>query len=80
MLHFILQSLGRPTEEGKCGRGTEKLPVVIGLSPSPTGYPKYVKTQVVPNMSTDALKAGATSHSDGYRSYQSLAAQRFSSF
>lgn len=76
---------GAPTEGGKRGRGTEKATVVIGLSLSSMGHPKYVKMRVVPNMSAGvlksfaqtALKTGATIHSDGYSSYQSLAAQGF---
>ena len=72
---------GAPTEGGKRGRGTDKTPVLIGLSLNKHGYPLNVKMQVVPNVKKDTLvdfahsfiESGSKISSDAYRSYKQLA-------
>ena len=71
---------GTPSEgEGKRGRGTDKTPVVVGLS-LVNGKPRYVKAQVLSAVDGDSIagfaekniKKGAFVASDGYRAYRKL--------
>lgn len=76
---------GAPTEGGKRGRGTDKTPVLVGLSLSKQGYPLYLKMQVIPDVKKETvlefahtfIEAGATITSDAYRSYRQLAKEGF---
>jgi transposase-like protein len=71
---------GAPSEgEGKRGRGTDKTPVVIGLS-LVNGQPGFVKAQVLPAVNGDSIAAfaekniekGTSVSSDSYRIYRKL--------
>lgn len=72
---------GAPTEGGKRGRGTEKTKVLVGVSLTSTGYPEYVKMQVIPDVKGETLvgfaeskiQEGSTINSDAYLSYNALA-------
>lgn len=44
-----------PTEGGKRGRGTDKTPVLVGLSINKQGYPLYLKMQVIPDVKKDTV-------------------------
>jgi transposase-like protein len=71
---------GSPSEGGKRGRGTDKTPVVIGLSLDEQGRPGYVKAQVIASVDGDsllkfaesAIHQGSTIRSDGYSPYNKL--------
>lgn len=71
---------GAPTEGGKRGRGTDKTPVLIGLSLNKHGYPLNAKMQVVSDVKRDTLvdfahsfiESGSKISSDAYRSYKKL--------
>ena len=71
---------GSPSEGGKRGRGTDKTPVVIGLSLDEEGHPEYIRAQVVESIDGDELLAfadgnickGSEIRSDGFRSYNKL--------
>jgi len=71
---------GAPSEgEGKRGRGTDKTPVVIGLS-LVNGRPGFVKAQVLPAVDGDSIcdfaenniEKGASVASDGLHAYRKL--------
>jgi len=72
---------GAPTEGGKRGRGTEQIPVLVGVSLNAQGAPLFVKMQVIPDVkgktllefAHEHLEPGATISSDAYRSYNALA-------
>jgi len=73
---------GSPSEgEGKRGRGTDKIPVVVGLSLDEQGRPEFVKARVLGSVNSesiaefaqDAVKSGATISSDGLSVYNKLA-------
>lgn len=72
---------GAPTEGGKRGRGTDKTLVLVGVSLTPTGYPKYVKMQIIPDLkgptfvtfAEEKIKEGSRINSDALGSYQALA-------
>jgi transposase-like protein len=76
---------GAPTEGGKRGRGTEKTPVLVGVSLDPKGHPLYVKMQVIPNVrgktlvdfAMKSIEPGATINSDAYKSYNALAEEGY---
>ena len=76
---------GAPTEGGKRGRGTDKTPVLIGLSLNKHGYPLNAKMQVVSDVKRDTLvgfahsfiESGSKISSDAYRSYKKLAEAGF---
>lgn len=67
--------------EGKRGRGTDKTPVVIGLSLDEEGQPGFVKAQVLSAVDGNAIasfaekniKKGASVTSDGLSVYRKLA-------
>jgi transposase-like protein len=71
---------GSPSEGGKRGRGTEKTPVVIGLSLDEKGKPNYVRAQVVAAVdgknlleyANNNICKGSEIRSDGFRSYNKL--------
>jgi len=71
---------GSPSEGGKRGRGTDKTPVVIGLSLDEKGRPEYVRAQIIPSVDGDSLLTfaqqtitkGSTIHTDGLPSYNKL--------
>jgi transposase-like protein len=76
---------GTPSEgEGKRGRGTDKTPVVIGLS-LVNGQPGFVKAQVLPTTDGDSIAAfaekniekGSSIASDGYLAYRKLSAKGY---
>jgi transposase-like protein len=87
--NYVLQGIielddaffGSPSEGAKRGRGTDKTPVVIGLSLGDEGHPLYVRAQVIENVDGDTVTAlakeliakGSEIRSDGYPSYQPLA-------
>jgi transposase-like protein len=72
---------GSPSEGGKRGRGTEKTPVVIGLSLGKNGKPEYVRAQVIKAVDGKELIGfaeanigkGSEIRSDGLPSYNKLA-------
>lgn len=72
---------GAPTEGGKRGRGTEKIPVVVGVSLTRNGHPLHAKMQVVDDLKTGTLRStmqnmllpGANLVTDAYRSYTNAA-------
>ena len=41
--------------EGKRGSGTDQDPVVVGVSLTATGHPKYAFLQAVPNLTQDTV-------------------------
>jgi len=69
---------GKPGKGGKRGRGTSKSKVVVAVSKSKDGKPKFVKMQVVPNLkgktigafAKQAISEGATIQTDAYSSYR----------
>jgi transposase-like protein len=73
---------GSPSEgEGKRGRGTDKAPVVIGLSLDKAGYPEFIKAQVLQSVDSEsiakfahsAVEEGSSIASDGLSVYRKLA-------
>jgi len=50
---------GSPDEGGKRGRGSDKTPVVVGLSLGEKGEPVYCKAQVLDSVDGEAIKAFA---------------------
>jgi transposase-like protein len=72
---------GSPDEGGKRGRGSDKTPVVIGLSLGKKGEPEYCKAQVLNRADGEAVKAFAISAvepgtvviTDGLNIYNKLA-------
>jgi transposase-like protein len=72
---------GSPSEGGKRGRGTDKTPVVIGLSLGGDKRPKYLRAQVIKAVNGDALlefaessiEKGSLIRCDGYSPYNKLA-------
>ncbi len=73
---------GSPSEgEGKRGRGTDKAPVVIGLSLDEEGNPEYVKARVLETVNSEsvvefaqtAVEEGSSIASDGLAVYKKLA-------
>jgi transposase-like protein len=76
---------GAPTEGGKRGRGTEKTPVLVGVSLNQQGIPLFIKMQVIPNVkgqtlvdfARNGIEPGATINSDAYRSYKALAMEGY---
>jgi transposase-like protein len=73
---------GAPTEGGKRGRGTEKTPVIVGLSLDKQGRPLHVKMFVADSVNGETLKTfakanitpGSSVYSDALPSYHVLAA------
>jgi transposase-like protein len=71
---------GSPSEGGKRGRGTDKTPVVIGLSLDEKGCPKYIRAKIVDSVDGDNLlkfakeniRKGSKIRSDGFSSYNKL--------
>ena len=76
---------GAPTEGGKRGRGTDKTPVLVGLSLDKAGRPKYVKMNVISDVKGETLAnfaktniaPGSTISSDALKSYNKLAEEGF---
>ena len=73
---------GSPSEgEGKRGRGTDKAPVVIGLSLDEEGHPRFIKAKVLEAVNGEsivdfayaAVEEGSSISSDGLRIYRLLA-------
>jgi transposase-like protein len=73
---------GSPSEgEGKRGRGTDKAPVVIGLSLDEAGHPEFVKAKVLETVDGEsivdfahaAVEEGSSIASDGLSIYRKLA-------
>jgi len=73
---------GSPSEgEGKRGRGTDKAPVVIGLSLDEAGHPEFVKAKVLGTVDSEAIvdfahtavEEGSSIASDGLSIYKKLA-------
>jgi transposase-like protein len=50
---------GSPDEGGKRGRGSDKTPVVVGLSLGDNGKPLYCKAQVLTSVDSESIKAFA---------------------
>jgi len=78
---------GRPSEgEGKRGRGTDKAPVIMGLSLDEEGKPKYLKTQVLDHVNGEsivafaeaAIEQGSTIASDCLPVYRKLSEHGYS--
>lgn len=76
---------GAPTEGGKRGRGTDKTPVLVGVSLDKAGRPQYVKMSVISDVKGETLAkfakenivAGSTISSDALKSYNALAESGF---
>jgi transposase-like protein len=68
---------GAPTQGGKRGRGTEKASVLIGVSLSDEGRPRYAKMRLIADLKAETLQQAMTSFlapgahlaTDGHRSY-----------
>jgi transposase-like protein len=69
---------GGPSEgEGKCGRGTDKTPVEVGVSVDKQGRPLYVKMEVIPDIKHETLvtfaerniEEGSQLNTDAYSAY-----------
>ena len=73
---------GAPTEGGKRGRGTDKTPVIAGVSLDKQGRPLFVKMTVADSIDSKTLKSfakanitpGSSVYSDGLSPYNALAA------
>ena len=71
---------GSANEGGKRGRGTSKAKVVVGLSLTEKGNPKYIKMEVADDLTADSIvtfaqrniMSGATISTDAYASYKQL--------
>lgn len=69
---------GCTDQGGKRGRGTDKMKIMVALSKSEAGRPKYLKMQVIDNLKGESVGAfaqvnieyGSIIQSDGYRSYR----------
>ncbi len=77
---------GSPSKgAGKRGRGTDKTPVVVGLSLGEKGEPEFIKAQVLETVDGKSLsefaavtiEQGATINSDGLPSYTELSRKGF---
>jgi len=76
---------GAPTEGGKRGRGTDKTPVIVGVSLDKQGRPLYVKMSVAETIDGKTLTefakksivSGSSVFSDALRSYNALAANGY---
>ena len=72
---------GAPTEGGKRGRGTDKTAVIISVSLTDEGKPKYVKMEVVEhvdgetatNFAESNIEKGSEVRTDGLKAYKPLA-------
>jgi len=73
---------GSPSEgEGKRGRGTDKTPVVVGLSLDEKGKPEFIKAQVLEAVNGDSVsefaegtvEEGSSIRTDGLPIYNNLA-------
>jgi transposase-like protein len=72
---------GSPSEGGKRGRGTDKTPVVIGLSLGENDRPEFVRAQVIGSVDSesllefaeDSIEKGSEIRSDGLFAYHKLA-------
>ena len=77
--------LGAPTRGKKRGRGTEKVKLIVALSKSSAGHPKYLKMTDVPNLkgitvgrfARDNIHEGSKIESDNARSYKKPLAQKY---
>ena len=77
---------GSPSEgEGKRGRGTDKTPVVVGLSLDEEGRPEFIKAQIlekvdgvsIAEFAKETIEPGAMISSDGLAVYNKLAESGF---
>jgi transposase-like protein len=71
---------GATDEGGKRGRGTSKTQVVVGLSLTEKGHPKFAKMEIVDDLTADSIamftqnniESGSTISTDAYSSYKQL--------
>jgi transposase-like protein len=77
---------GSPSEgKGKRGRGTEKTPVVVGLSLDRSGRPEFIKAKVlgkvdgasIASVAGETMQPGAIISSDGLSAYKKLTQSGF---
>jgi transposase-like protein len=76
---------GASDEGGKRGRGTEKKPVIVGLSLNDKGESKHLKVEVVDKIDSavvaevakDMLKPGVAVRTDGLSSYKVLSGEGY---
>jgi len=72
--------LGGPCSDGRRGRGTDKIKVVVALSKTDQGIPLFAHMQVVKDLKTETLQEFVNQHlaentvveCDGYSSYCGL--------
>jgi len=77
---------GSPSEGGKRGRGTDKTAVLVSVSLTEEGKPKYAKMEVVENVdgksvssfAKDNISLGSEVRTDGYSTYSVLQANGYS--
>lgn len=73
--------LGGPKQGGKRGRGTERTKMVVALSKTADGKPKYLHMTLIDDLKRETLTAFAQKHletntsihADGFKSYAQLA-------
>ena len=76
---------GSPKKDGKRGRGTVKTKVVIAVSKTDDGKPRFIKMQVVTDLkgktiakfTQQNIKEGSTVQTDAYHSYRKPLAEKF---
>lgn len=76
---------GKPKRGGKRGRGTKKTKVVIAVSKTDNGNPKYIKMKVVPNLKGKTIgeftqkniEVGSIVQTDAYHSYRKPLSEKF---
>lgn len=77
---------GAPTEDGKRGRGTDKTPVLVSVSLTDEGKPRYAKMKVVDSVngtnvksfSSKSILPGSEIHTDGFPTYSVLNGESYS--
>ena len=76
---------GKPKKGGKRGRGTKKTKVVMAVSKSEDGKPRYIKMKIVPNPKSATIGKFATQNIaesskieiDAYNSYRKPLAEKY---
>ena len=76
---------GGKKKGGKRGRGTKKSKLLVAVSKTDDGKPKYLKMQLVPNLKNKTIKEFAAINikeksviqTDSYHSYRKLSAEKF---
>ena len=76
---------GKPKKGGKRGRETKRIKVVVGVSKTADGKPRYIKMQVVPNLKSTTISKfvskniieGSKIETDAYRSYRKPLAEKY---